>query len=344
MVPNPSDQLQDTGIEYVDATMRNNVSANPNSELESKSPFSQQTSKRLVKKAVDAFELMRIKVRDSPQVTNLHMLFNIADVGGQPAFLDMLPSLTIGPALYLLFSKLVNDNDQVLSIDDFSMQQSVKYRTKSDKEPKDCQGYTYTLSEVLLSALSSIACFGVSDNEVEKFVSEKTNSHTTSSLAIMFGTFADKINEEGNARLVETEAALKSLLESTDFCKKNLIAFPNPRHSDHRQGQVFFRINNKSGSKQEMFLYRHILQELIEERFRKFNIPASWLGLGTVIKILASTNETYKVSLNDCVQIGEHFKMSQSMVKAALKFLHKYIGLVMYFPDNRHLQPSSGVF
>ena len=28
------------------------------------------------------------------------MLFNIADIGGQPAFLDMLPSLTIGPALY----------------------------------------------------------------------------------------------------------------------------------------------------------------------------------------------------------------------------------------------------
>ena len=31
------------------------------------------------------------------------------DTGGQPEFMDMLPALTIGPALYLLFCKLIDD-------------------------------------------------------------------------------------------------------------------------------------------------------------------------------------------------------------------------------------------
>ena len=278
------------------------------------------------------------------------MLFNIADVGGQPAFLEMLPSLTSGPAMYLLFSKLVNDKGEVLGIDDFTKQQPVKYRTKLDEEPQDCGGFTYTLYEVLFSALSSIACFGVSDKHVEKYVTKESESHKTSSLAVLLGTFADKIKEGDNAKLIEAESAFKSLLERTDFCKKNLISFPNPCHSDNYPGQIFFRVNNKTGSKQEISLYRQIFQELIEEKFRKFDIPTSWLGLGIVMKILARNKETYKVSLSDCVQIGEKFKMTKEMVIAALKFLHKYIGLVMYFPDDSHLKdlvicnPSSSIF
>ena len=121
------------------------------------------------------------------------MLFNIADVGGQPAFLDMLPSLTIGPAMYFLFTKLINDSGDVLSIDDLTKAQPVQYRTKDDNEPQDCENYTYTLQEVLFCALSSIACFGLSDKEVEKYVTKESEAQKTSSLAVLFGTFADKI-------------------------------------------------------------------------------------------------------------------------------------------------------
>ena len=34
------------------------------------------------------------------------ILMNIVDTGGQPAFLEMLPALTMGPALYLIFFRL----------------------------------------------------------------------------------------------------------------------------------------------------------------------------------------------------------------------------------------------
>ena len=268
------------------------------------------------------------------------MLFNIADVGGQPAFLDMFPSLTIGPALYLLFTKLINDNGHVLSIDDLSKLQPVQYRTKDDNEPQDCGKYTYTLQEVIFCALSSIACFGLSDKEVEKYLTKESDAQKTSSLAMLFGTYADKIiiDKDSAIKLADTESALKLLLKSTEFYRTDLISLPNPDNPDHTGSQVFFQVNNQTGSEHEILRYRKLIQEIIERNFQKYDIPTSWLGLSICLKILASKRETYKVSFDDCVELGEHFKMDQKEVQIALKFLHKYVGLVMYFPNDKNLQ------
>ena len=293
----------------------------------------------LISKTISEYEKLRVKCKYSPSVTKLHMLFNIADVGGQPAFLDMFPSLTIGPALYLLFTKLINDNGHVLSIDDLSKLQPVQYRTKDDNEPQDCENYTYTLQEVIFCALSSIACFGMSDKEVEKYLTKESEAQLTSSLAVLFGTFADKIITEDNVtKVANAESALKKLLESTTFYRNSLISFPNPANPDHAGSQVFFQVNNQTGSEHEILRYRKLIQEIIEQKFRKYDIPASWLGLSICLKILATKRETYKVSLDDCVKLGEHFKMNQKEVPIALTFLHKYVGLVMYFPNDKNLQ------
>ena len=42
-------------------------------------------------------------------------LVNMMDVGGQLAFLDVLPTLTVGPALYLLFFRLDQELNKTLS-------------------------------------------------------------------------------------------------------------------------------------------------------------------------------------------------------------------------------------
>ena len=294
----------------------------------------------LICKTISDYEKLRIKCKHSPKVTKLHMLFNIADVGGQPAFLDMFPSLTIGPALYLLFTKLINDNGHVLSIDDLSKLQPVQYRTKDDNEPQDCESYTYTLQEVIFCALSSIACFGLSDKEVERYITKESEAQKTSSLAMLFGTFADKVivDKDSARKLADTELALKSLLKSTAFYRTDLISLPNPANPDHTGSQVFFQVNNQTGSEHEILRYRKLIQEIIERNFQKYDIPASWLGLSICLKILATKRETYKVSFDDCVELGEHFKMDQKEVQIALKFLHKYVGLVMYFPNDKNLQ------
>ena len=295
-------------------------------------PVSISCAPYLVTETIKKYEEYLEKCKRSTNVTKLHMLFNIVDVGGQPAFLDMLPSLTIGPALYLLFSKLVDDNDQVLGIHHLTTKQTVKYRTEQDEGPQDCQEYFYTLQEVLFSALSSIACFGLSDKDVENYVtktSEGKKATLTSSLAILLGTHEDKINESNSSSLDNTESELKKILEQTDFCKRNLIGFPK------EENKVFFRVNNLLGGEDEIPKYKLILQQLVEENFRQYDIPASWLGLSICMKILANEKNAHTVAFEDCVQLGDqHFKMNRGMIEVALKFLHKYTGLVLYFPEN----------
>ena len=55
-------------------------------------------------------KLTAVLRKDSPddlkQLLEALTLANMMDVGGQSAFLDVLPTLTIGPALYMLFFQL----------------------------------------------------------------------------------------------------------------------------------------------------------------------------------------------------------------------------------------------
>ncbi len=112
------------------------------------------------------------------------MLFNVADVGGQPAFLEMLPSLTIGPALYLVFMNL----EQKLG-----SRYSVPFKCK-DSTMNLCKDYSYTSEEVLFSALSSIACFGHPDEQVEIYVQKPASGDTEQkdSLALLVELFLIK--------------------------------------------------------------------------------------------------------------------------------------------------------
>ena len=335
-------QQNASSVNAIESTANTSSGPEPNTDprvVSPTPPIEASNVADLFSNTISEYEKLRVKCKFSPNVTKLHMLFNIADVGGQPAFLDMFPSLTIGPALYLLFTKLINDNGHVLSIDDLSKLQPVQYRTKDDNTPQDCENYTYTLQEVIICALSSIACFGLSDKEVDKYLTKESEAQKTSSLAVLFGTFADKIITKDNVtNLANAESALKSLLESTTFYRTDLISLPNPANPDHTGSQVFFQVNNQTGSEHELLRYKKLIQEIIEQKFRKYDIPASWLGLSICLKILATKRETYKVSLDDCVELGEHFKMNQKEVQIALTFLHKYVGLVMYFPNDKNLQ------
>ena len=110
---------------------------------------------------IKEFECVLSESRAAKTQIKLDMLLNIADIGGQPAFLEMLPSLTIGPALYLVFMNLLKGLDT---------RYPVMFKCKDSGQQVLCQNYTYTSEEVIFTALSSIASFGNLDKEVEMYV------------------------------------------------------------------------------------------------------------------------------------------------------------------------------
>ena len=203
------------------------------------------------------FERIQADCKLAPNKMKFRMLFNIADIGGQPAFLEMLPSLTIGPALYLVFMKLLQG---------LTTRYPVAFKCKDGRGSKLCKNYTYTSEEVIFTALSSIACFGNSDAEVEWYLTKTGDEKRLSSLAVLVGTFRDEIKNE--KELIDIDNQLKKELEVTDFFKDGLI------HS-----KSFLQVNNYSARENEIENHRTFLQNLLEKKFHKYDIPTRWLTL-----------------------------------------------------------------
>ena len=250
-------------------------------------------------------------------------IINIGDVGGQPAFLEMLPALTIGPAMYLVFMKLLQG---------LKTPYPVKYKTKGDLQATICKDYTYTTEEVIFTALSSIACFGHSDEEVEKYVCE--NSGKTSSLALVMGTFADEVTDENIFYLNENEQRLRQQLNNSHFYEDGLVEYSQ----DPKPSSIIFKVNNKSGGDEEVIKYRKLFEQLMQNKFRKYAIPVKWLELEICLRLFSKLKKVHIIHLSDCIEFGKLLKMDEQMVRAALQFLHKYIGLILYFPENEKLK------
>ncbi|XP_064402940.1 uncharacterized protein LOC135348600 isoform X3 [Halichondria panicea] len=286
--------------------------------------YQQDTLSPNIANVLNKYNKLRYNLRVKPQILT-DTLLNIVDVGGQPAFLDMLPSLTIGPAMYLVFMKL---------LDGLGTEHPVTFKPDVDTDPIVCEEYTYTSEDIIFTTLSSIACFGNSDAEIEEYIaSDNKSNKLSSSITLLLGTFKDeylKATKEVQLVVDQNETELKTRLKDTGL--------HNIEYYDREKGQIFFRVNNKNGGEKEIVIYRKRLEELIANRFRKYKIPVRWLMLSICLKLLAIEEGGHFVSLKYCNEIGELFEMTSKQVTTALKFLHRYIGLVMYFPDNEKLR------
>ena len=315
----------------------------PSSEQSPDTPKAQtKVQKSVIDEVYEEFEKLRSSISsDSPDddIKSIHAIINIADVGGQPAFLELLPSLTIGPAMYLVFMKLLWELDAP---------KETLYKGEDEMEALICKNYTYTPEEVIFTALSSIACFGHSDQEVEKYVysdqdaNSDVNKKKINSLALIMGTYADDLKSEDLAatkKVEDTNKRLRATLATTPFYKDGLI-----KYSSLCKKEVLFQINNKSGGKPEVDNYRKLIKNLIESKFRQYKIPARWLMFSICLKILAQKKKKSVIEFLDCVEVARRFGINdEKTVKVALRFLHKYIGLVMYFQKDEKLKLSKDI-
>ena len=245
------------------------------------------------------------------------------DTGGQPEFMDMLAALTIGPALYLLFCKL---------IDDLHSLYTVSYRSPSG-EPSTPVQSTYTVEEVLLSALASVSCFK-SYSTTSSDDSEETTStgegellaSRNTSLAYILGTHKDQVSEQ---EIAEFDRKLQESILSTDFYKEGLVRFSS-------EDRMVLPIDNMHGGKDEIGKVRQFLEEGMKKHFKKLSIPAAWL----VLSLCLRKREERTASLWSVLQLAGELGMSERETKSALWFLHHHAGVLMYFPNLAELKDT----
>ena len=157
---------------------------------------------------------------DMKRVFRKSAYMRIEDAGGQPEFMDMLPALAFGPALYLLFCKLT---------DDLKSSYTVSYRCPSGKSTVPVNS-TYTVEEVLHTSLACVACLRSSSasdisTDVKSDVDELIAA-CNRSIAYIVGTHKDclKPPEHREQQIAEFDERLKCCIKPTDFFKEGLVS------------------------------------------------------------------------------------------------------------------------
>ena len=239
------------------------------------------------------------------------ILMNMVDTGGQPAFLEMVPALTTGPALNLIFFRL----DQELK-----KRYQIQYVSK-DGEKVLLGNSSYTVEEVIFQALSSITCFSYT-------APTKVNMPNPSNAAVLVGTHKDLLGS--NPELVATEIKAKDgTLQKNlqEILDADLVKSHKNFLYHASDDQLMFAIDNKNGDENELIEVRKRLEEIINQEFDDFPIPASWLMFSIFLRKMGQRT----LSLLQCHEIGERLKVKDT--SEVLWFLHHYVGIPMHFSD-----------
>ena len=272
----------------------------------------------MIRNAVSAKDWKEIK-----QLYKDTAFIRMEDTGGQPEFMDMLPALTIGPALYLLFCKLT---------DELQSTYKVSYLSPLSGECTTPVQSTYTVEEVFLTALSSIACLKSSSST--SLVSSGDTSSTAEQLlascnkavAYIVGTHKDLVIEE---QIDEFDRKLQQCIRPTAFFKDDIIQFSTEK-------RMVLAVDNMSGGKSEIQWIRKILEKCLKKHFKKLSIPASWFVLSLVLR----DRKERTASLKSVLQLAGELSIPQSEAMVALWFLHHYAGVLMHFPNLPELKET----
>ena len=270
---------------------------------------------------VDAIDIETMN--ELPKSFQNSCIVYMQDTGGQPELMDMLPALTIGPALYLLFCRL---NDKLN--DTFE----VRYRdpTFADKGGKS----KLSLSDYILTIFSSIFCVHQAEQNRELDLKQDYSimnkkellSKSSKTIAYIIGTYKDEVRED---EIQKFDKELQEIIRKTKFFEEGLIKFKS-----QEEDVLVYPIDNYSGNVDEILKLQQFLENALKKDFEKVKIPACWLAFSLTLR---SKKENI-LPLTDCISCGSTCHMSEENTKLALWFFHHCAGILMHFPEVKDLE------
>ncbi len=280
-----------------------------------------------------------MKSKKFPQMANCigNTLLNISDVGGQPAFLEMLPALSNGPVMYLVFLDLSKELDKPYNIP-FSRDDTVTTPYES----------IHTVKAAVSQILSSIASVGHMSETPKPFLNipqlEKKFKDflKVAPVAALIGTHKDKLGGDlpdglekemlTRKKMSEINQALKPTLINKKF--QQILVSPeqtkDKNDKDSSDKMSFFALDNNRGTENsEMSPLREFMNNVFQARFSKASVPIStnWLVLGVILR-----KEYPIATIQECVEIGKKLEMDEKETKTCLWYLHS-IGSIMYYTN-----------
>ena len=241
-----------------------------------------------------------------PDIPLIKKICSLADIGGQRAFLEMLPTVTIGKALYLLF----------FSYENFETKLSETVQMK-DNPMEICTGTQYKQMEVIMQSLICVST---------------TSKISSNNVALLVGTHVDKVEPKDVDRVNGIiQEKVKPFLdnETLVYAKKSELVLevsiqPNSRCSDNPED------------------YQEVIMNLVEKRLKcseSENLPASWYMFSIVLRRMQLAGHSV-LQYSHCELIAKRLHIKKMQLQSLLSRMHKILGIVIYFPEVEQLKDT----
>ena len=265
-----------------------------------------------------------IKSSDDSALFNLlgSTLLSINDIGGQPGFLEMLPALSTGPAMYLVFFDLSKELNQPYKIP-FSIDDTVI-------TPYDAMHTVESTISQILSAITSVHCLSNQSSSINiskavQFDGKFKNFQEIQPVAALIGTHKDEVKEP-------VEESLKVINDNIEritgvYSQIIINAIPNKPSLN----KTFFAVDNMNGTEElDIGPLRNFMNTNFHTHFKGASLPIrpKWLWFSLILR-----REFRIVSKGDCLEIAQSLGMDNDEVDFALWYLHYCTGTLMYYPD-----------
>ncbi|XP_064389438.1 uncharacterized protein LOC135337431 isoform X7 [Halichondria panicea] len=315
---------------------------------ESRSPLHQATAAQRTTMSHQRSKLLPIKSELQQLIKNADyskmadflgdILLNIHDIGGQPGFLEMLPALSTGPAMYLVFLDLSKELDKLYKIP-FS-------RDGMEIIPFNSVHTTEATISQILTSIASVHCISRDPTPLIDIgrASDALNDRIKTfkqvkPVAALIGTHKDKLTDP-ERQIIEKNEALKKIIKKFP----EIIISPgsqeqNIEHSEPLDGartqldskSCFFSVDNLNGTEvSDIGPVRNFLSRIILSRFKNASLPIrpKWLIFGLLLR-----KQFQIATIEECFELGEMLEMQKEEVKVCLWYLHNCVGTILHYTN-----------
>ena len=238
-----------------------------------------------------------------PIIPTIKKICHLIDTGGQRAFLELLPTVTVGKALYLLF----------FSYEHFGKQ----LRETVQQQGASVEVHTGTFYEQMDIVMQSLICVST------------TSSRSRDNVALLVGTHVDKV-ESQHVEYVNNIVSKKV----EPFLKSGLVF----AEEDKMVLEVCIKETERCSNRPED--YRKVIMDTVQSKLscpESEKLPPSWYMFSIVLRRMKIAGHSV-LQYSHCQQIAKKLYIKEMQLQSLLSRLHKILGIVMYFPEVHELK------
>ena len=255
-----------------------------------------------------SIEELRATLEDS-------IMLYILDTGGQPEYLQVLPSLLTGPAINIIMFK-ANESLQE--------RYSIRFISPDGTEAEPYLS-EFTSEEAIMQALASMSYRAP---PMELNCTGTVQSTNAKSATLFVSTHRDLASP---AQLEAAEATLHQRLDFANISSTRIFSFPagNPG-----QTSLILPVISTDHSDPAIEQLRATVNDVIDNHFDHSEIPVTWL----FFQMAMCSTGSRMISLQECAAIGLDYGIEDEELKLALWFLSHQRGIFRYYHDLTELR------